>query len=165
MNGTENYLLVMDSATPQYAPTSRMIRQSEYKELYPEKDHARKLAFIFKYRKPERIPEIQALFLVKKYETLDLVDDKHVPISIRDATKALEDGVQQPDDLSDMNYFKIQELSWLYGIDRATFHSMKKVDLKKEIRRLRKLGMEPMTPEELLEKKAKRQEEVLDEAI
>lgn len=143
---TEQNLLVVDSRPGLNAPTSRMIRKSEYRDIYPEKNHARTVARIFKYKKPEKIPVPEALFLVDKYEQLSLVDIKHQPISVEDALKMIEDGTQSPDasdDLTDMEYRDLVALAELFDITAKTAPSMKAINLKKEIRRLRGLGREP----------------------
>ena len=138
----EQYLLVVDSRPGLHAPTSRMIKKSEYREVYPDKNHAQTICHIFKYKKPEKMPVPEALFLIKKYEQLSLVDNKHQPITVKDALKILDDGTDRSDDLTDMNYFDIVAVADTFGLRHGTF-SMKGVNLKKEIRRLRSTGVKP----------------------
>ena len=131
-------LLIMDRNAIKYAPTPYEINKQEYAKLYPEMMHSRKLSFILKYGKPEIIPKIEALLLVKKFDNLYLVDKNHEKTT---ATKALKELVypdEPTDDLNDMSYAEILKLaSKSYGLNNQTFDSMKGVDLKREIRRLR----------------------------
>ena len=150
----EQYLLVIDSRPGLHAPVSRMIRKSEYRDIYPKKNHARTVGHIFKYKKPEKIPVPEALFLVEKYEQLSLVDVKHQPISVEDALGMLKDGTKSPDesdDLTDMKYNDLVALAELFDLTSTTTPSMKAIELKKEIRRLRKMDVEPKKKTEALQ--------------
>lgn len=146
----EQTLLVMDRNAINYAPTNFMITKEEYRKLHPEMMHSRRLAFRFKYNKPEILPKSEALFLIKKFENLYLIDENHEEINIRVAQGGEADPIK--DDLSIMEYPDIVELAeGEYGITRKTFHSMKGVELKKEIRRLRRLEAEPVEETKELE--------------
>ena len=131
-------LLIMDRNAIKYAPIPYEINKQEYTKLYPEMMHSRKLSFILKYEKPQIIPKIEALLLIKKFDNLYLIDKNHEKTT---ATKALKELVypdEPTDDLNDMGYAEILKLaSKSYGLNNQTFHSMKGVDLKREIRRLR----------------------------
>ena len=138
----EQNLLVMDRNAIQYAPTSYMITKEEYVKVHPEMMHGRRVAFIFKYKKPEILPKVEALFLLNKYDNLYLVDDNHKEISIKEAQGGEKDSIR--DDLSGMKYHDILKIAEEdYGLTHKTFHSMKGVELKKEIRRLREIDKEP----------------------
>ncbi len=136
MNGQK--LLVMDRNAIKYAPMSYEINKQEYVKLYPEMMHSRKLSFILKHEKPEIIPMAEAILLVRKFENLYLVDDKHKEITVEEAKNPFKRVDDVKDDLSDMSYAEIFKLAnESYGINNQTFHSMKGVELKKEIRRRR----------------------------
>ena len=134
----EQKLLVMDRNSIPYAPIPYEITKQEHKKLYPKAMHGRKLSFILKHNKPEMLPKIEALLLVKKFDNLYLVNKNHERTT---ATKALKELVypdETTDDLTDMDYAEILKLaSKSYGINNTTFRSMKGVDLKREVRRLR----------------------------
>lgn len=139
----EQKLLVMDRNAIKYAPTSYMITKQEYTKLYPEMMHGRRLSFIFKHEKPEILPKIEALLLVKKFDNLYLVDKNHKETTVGKSLKELEYPNEPTDDLNDMSYSEILKLAnKSYGINNQTFRSMKGVDLKREIRRLRSEKLE-----------------------
>ena len=134
----EQKLLVMDRNSIPYAPIPYEITKQEHKKLYPKAMHGRKLSFILKHNKPETVPKIEALLLVKKFDHLYLVDKNHEKTTATRALKELEYPDEPTDDLTDMGYAEILKLaSKSYGLNNQTFHSMKGVDLKREIRRLR----------------------------
>ena len=131
-------LLIMDRNAIKHAPRPYEITKQEYTKLYPEMMHSRKLSFILKYEKPEIIPKIEALLLIKKFNNLYLVDKNHERTTAGKALKELEYPDEPTDDLTDMGYAEILKLaSESFGLNNQTFHSMKGVDLKREIRRLR----------------------------
>lgn len=146
----EEKLLVMDRTAIKYAPMSYMITKEEYRKVHPEMDHGRRIAFILKFGKPEILPLVEALFLISKYENLYLVDDNHKEITVEEAKKPFKRKDDEKDDLTDMDYIQLRDYAdAAYGINAKTFDSMKWVDIKKEVRRLRRLGAQPKKETEI----------------
>ena len=134
----EETLLVMDRTAIKFAPMSHMMTKADYREVHPEMMHSRRVAFLFKHKKPNKLPKVDALFLIKKFDNLYLVDKNHKEVTVEKSLKELEYPDEPTDDLNDMKYAEILKLaSKSYGLNNQTFHSMKGVDLKREIRRLR----------------------------
>jgi len=131
-------ILIIDRATVIHSKTCRMIRRSEFAQIYPEKGHQRRIANIFQFQKPEAIPAKEALFLERKFKSLELLDERHRTMTPQQAIAKLEGHDHIPDDLDDMKYHDMTALAREMGITKQSEWQIKKVDLAIKIRALRK---------------------------
>ena len=61
---------IIDNDTIPHAPTSKFIDQKEFKEVYPETEHVKRLNYIFKYKIPLQISAKEGAVLVCKYQSV-----------------------------------------------------------------------------------------------
>ena len=61
---------IIDNDTIPHAPTSKFKDQKEFKEVYPETEHVKRLNYIFKYKIPLQISAKEGAVLVCKYPSV-----------------------------------------------------------------------------------------------
>ena len=61
---------LIDNETVAHAPTSKFIGRKEFKEIYPETEHVKRLNYIFKHRIPLQVSAKEGAVLVCKYPSV-----------------------------------------------------------------------------------------------
>ena len=61
---------VLDNDTVPHAPTSKFIDKKEFKEIYPETEHVKRINYIFKHRIPLQVSAKEGAVLVCKYPSI-----------------------------------------------------------------------------------------------
>ena len=118
-----NMKLVADTSLKKGLKSSKFLNTNECGEVYPYN----RLNFLFKYGKPRKIADAVAFALIKKYDNVNLVNEKLKILSMKD-------------DLDDMKSNDLRHLGTLYGIK---VWSRKNIAVKADIREARRKGVEP----------------------
>ena len=61
---------IVDNETIPHAPTSKFIDHKEFKEVYPESEHVKRLNYIFKHKIPLQVSAKEGAVLVCKYPSI-----------------------------------------------------------------------------------------------
>jgi len=129
---------VVDSSLVKGKPaSSKFITSAEWMILYP-KGIRRSKDFIFDPLMPLDIPEEEAFLLIKKYPELKFIDENFKEISTKD-------------ELDEISFRELQVLGGRYGVD---LFKKSKAFIKAGIREKINAGMQPVSLEEYLERKA-----------
>ena len=61
---------LIDNETVPHAPTSKFIGRKEFKDIYPETEHMKRLNYIFKHQIPLQVSSKEGAVLVCKYPSI-----------------------------------------------------------------------------------------------
>ena len=61
---------LLDNETVPHAPTSKFIGRKEFKDIYPETEHMKRLNYIFKHQIPLQVSSKEGAVLVCKYPSI-----------------------------------------------------------------------------------------------
>ena len=61
---------LIDNDTEPHAPTSKFIGRKEFKDIYPETEHMKRLNYIFKHQIPLQVSSKEGAVLVCKYPSI-----------------------------------------------------------------------------------------------
>lgn len=131
----EPTIYIRATGIPPNCGGTRFLRKEEVQKLYPHHTNAKRLDYVFRHGKGQKVPRKIGYRLIEKY---------------KDIYRVGEDGKilrNLQDDLDDMKYQEVKSLAMRYGI-RHEDVGEKADKLKHMVRTCRDHGITPLSEEE-----------------